>query len=73
MGSIATLGSLSPAELALLALIGLTLVLPVVLALALERFVYEGEAADPVGIAEFERRFDHGEAWTERLREGRRR
>ncbi|WP_122089398.1 hypothetical protein [Halalkalicoccus subterraneus] len=62
-------GSFSPVELGLLALIGVTIVLPVVLALALERFVYEGRAADPVGFAEFEGRFENGETWAEQIRE----
>ncbi|KYH27706.1 hypothetical protein HAPAU_03740 [Halalkalicoccus paucihalophilus] len=71
MDALVVAGSLSPAELALLALIGLTLVLPVALALVLERFVYKGKAADPVGFAELENRFDNGEVWAERLREDR--
>ncbi|ADJ16194.1 hypothetical protein [Halalkalicoccus jeotgali] len=64
-------GSFSPVELGLLALIVITLVLPVVLALALERFVYKGRVADPVGFAELENRFDNGKMWAERLREDR--
>lgn len=69
MDPLALAGSLTPVELGLLALIGLTLLVPVALALALERFVYEGEAADPIGFAEYEARFDGGEVWTDRLRE----
>ncbi|MCL7418190.1 MAG: hypothetical protein M8354_10175 [Halalkalicoccus sp.] len=71
MDALAVVSSLSPVELGLLALIVLTLVLPVILALALERFVYEGQAADPVGFTELEKRFDNGEVWAERLREDR--
>lgn len=59
--------SFSPTELGLLALIVVTLTLPVVLALAIERFVYKGRAADPVSFAEFEGRFENGETWSEQL------
>lgn len=71
MDVLAAVGSFSPVELALLVLIGVTILLPIVLAVALELFVYEGKAADPVGFAELEGRFDNGEMWTERLREDR--
>ncbi|MEM4782288.1 MAG: hypothetical protein QXG03_12125 [Halalkalicoccus sp.] len=67
MNAVVAVGSFTPAELALLALIVVTLVLPVALALLIERFVYEGKAADPVGFAEFEDRFKNGEAWTDQL------
>lgn len=73
MDALVVAGSFSPVELALLALIAVTLVLPVVLALLLERFVYKGKAADPVGVTELEGRFDDGEVWAERLREDRQR
>lgn len=69
--ALVAVSSFSPTELALLALIVVTLTLPVVLALALERFVYEGKAADPVSFAEFEGRFENGEAWSEQLYEDR--
>lgn len=64
-------GSFSPAELALLALIVLTLTVPIALAVLIERFVYKGRAADPVGFAEFEDRFKNGDAWAEQLYEDR--
>ncbi len=69
MDQFALAGSLTPVELGLLTLIGLTLLLPIALALLLERFVYEGEAADPIGFAEYEARFDGGEVWADRLHE----
>lgn len=67
----AFVGSFSPTELGLLALIGFTILFPIVLAVLIERFVYEGGAADPVGFAEFEDRFEDGDAWADRLHEDR--
>lgn len=67
MDALVIVGSFSPIEIGLIALIGVTLLLPVALALALERFVYKGRAADPVGFAEFEERFRNGETWAEQL------
>ncbi len=71
MDPIVLAGSLSPTELGTLALIGLTLLAPIALALVLERFVYGGGAADPVGFAEFEGRFEADEAWADRLHDDR--
>lgn len=69
MDPVVFVGSLSPAAFGVFALLCATLAAPIALALILERFVYEGEAADPVGFAEFEDRFSGGETWTDRLRE----
>lgn len=71
MDSVVLASLLSPAELGTLALICVTLVAPIVFALVLERFVYEGKAADPVGFTEFESRFENGETWTDQLHEDR--
>lgn len=68
---LASVVQLSTLELGLLALIAVTLLLPVVLAVLIERYVYEGGAADPVSFAEFEGRFEDGDVWTERLHEDR--
>lgn len=67
MNPFAFVGSFSPVELGLIVLIGLSLLLPIALALFVERFVYKGKAADPVGFAEFEGRFKNGEIWSEQL------
>jgi hypothetical protein len=71
MASFVFVGSFSPVELGLLVLIVLTITLPIVLAVLIERFVYKGGAADPVGFAEFEERFKNGDTWAEQLYEDR--
>ena len=71
MVSLVFAGSFSPVELGLIVLIVLTLVVPIALAVLIERFVYKGRAADPVGFAEFEDRFKNGDTWTEQLYEDR--
>lgn len=57
-------GGLSGAELGALASLFFVLVAPVILALVLERYVFDG-GADPVGLEDLEEHSDNPEMWVE--------